>query len=224
MNSSRSIRALGLALSGAVLVLAGCGSAVVSSDVQPAAIALDQPNYAGLSVYSLSKAGFSIGVPTGWTAMTVEDAYSPSVNAIVKDAPKLGKFRDVFADAKSNFKLVALEYDPEACICSTIYVFSIPLDETFKARDFEAGGLKAARGFALPGTKPKVTKAKTPAGSGTRITTRTKLTGTDIPVISTQYFLHTRKSAYVLTYTASPDVTKTYARLFVRSARSLREV
>ena len=187
-------------------------------------IPLDQPNYAGLSVYSLSEAGFSIGVPTGWTAMTVEDAYSESVNAIVKDAPKLGKFRDVFANKKSHFKLVALEYDPEACICSTIYVFSIPLGAAWNARAFEAGGLKAARGFALEGTKPKVTKAKTPAGSGIRVTTRTKLTGTDIQVVSTQYFLHTKKAAYVLTYTASPDVTKTYDRLFVRSARSLREV
>ena len=69
-----------------------------------------------------------------------------------------------------------------------------------------------------------MTKAKTPAGSGIRVTTRTKLTGTDIQVVSTQYFLHTKKAAYVLTYTASPDVTKTYDRLFVRSARSLREV
>ena len=148
MESSRSLRALGLAFAGAVLVLAGCGSGGVP---KPTAIPLDQPNYAGLSVYSLSEAGFSIGVPTGWTAMTVEDAYSESVNAIVKDAPKLGKFRDVFANKKSHFKLVALEYDPEACICSTIYVFSIPLGDAWNARAFEAGGLKAARGFALEG-------------------------------------------------------------------------
>ncbi len=222
MKSSKPLGALGLALAGATLVLAGCGSGVVAQQAPVAS--LDQPNYAGLSVYSLSKAGFSIGVPTGWTAITVEDAYSKSVNAIVEDAPKLGKFRDVFAKGKSNFKLVAAEYDPEACICSTIYVFSVPLGDARNARAFEAGGLKAARGFALPGTKPKVTKAKTPAGSGVRITTRTKLSGTDIEVISTQYFLHTKKTAYVLTYTATPDVTKTYGRLFVRSARSLREV
>lgn len=204
-------------------MLAGCGSEAVSQKTALASPPV-QPNYSGLKVYSLVKAGFSIGVPSGWTAMTSEDAYSDSVNAIVKDAPKLDKFRSVFSKPDSNFKLVALEYDPEACICSTIYVYVMPLDETWRARDFEGGGLSAARGFALPGTKPKVTKARTPAGSGIRITTRTKLRGTDIKVISTQYFLHTSKAAYVLTYTASPDVTSTYGRLFTRSARSLREV
>ncbi len=67
------------------------------------------------------------------------------------------------------------------------------LDDTWRAIDFEGGGLSAARGFALPGTKPKVTKAKTPAGSGIWITARTKLRGTAIKVISTQYFLHTSR-------------------------------
>lgn len=211
------------ALAALALLLAGCGGQA-SSQEKPVAAPPNQQNYAGLTVYSLAESGFSIGVPSGWTAMTAEDAHSDRVNAIVEDRPKLAKFRDVFSKADSPFKLVALEYDPEECICSTIYVLAIPLDETWRARDFEAGGLSAARKFALPGTKPKVTKAKTPAGSGIRITTRTKLTGTDIRVISTQYFLHTKRSAYVLTYTASPDWTKTYGLLFVRSARSLREV
>jgi hypothetical protein len=206
------------------LVLAGCGGAVASQE-RPAASPANQQNYAGLTVYSLAEPGFSIGVPSGWTAMTAEDAYGDSVNAIVEDSPKLAKFRDVFSKADSPFKLVALEYDPDACICSTIYVLALPLGDSWRPRDFEAGGVRAARKFALPGTKPKVTRAKTPAGSGIRITTRTKLTGTDIDVISTQYFLHTKRSAYVLTYTATPEVvTKTYGLLFVRSARSLREV
>jgi hypothetical protein len=43
-------------------------------------------------------------------------------------------------------------------------------------------------------------------------------------VVSTQYVIHTRRFAYILAYTASPDVTKTYDRLFERSAHSLREV
>ncbi|MDX6438327.1 MAG: hypothetical protein QOF45_910 [Gaiellaceae bacterium] len=224
MRSADAGRKAGAAaLAVLAFVLAGCGGAVASQE-RPVATSLNQQNYAGLTVYSLAESGFSIGVPSGWTAMTAEDAYSESVNAIVEDSPKLAKFRDVFSKGDSPFKLVALEYDPEACICSTIYVLALPVDHTWKARDFEAGGLRAARKFALPGTKPKVTRAKTPAGSGIRITTRTKLTGTDIKVISTQFFLHTRRSAYVLTYTASPDVTSTYGRLFVRSARSLREI
>jgi hypothetical protein len=206
------------------MVLAGCGSEI-SPQKQSAAVALTQPNYAGLSVYTLVDDGFSIGVPSGWTAITVEDAKSESIDAIVETSPKLSKFRALFpSKGSSPFKLFASQYDPDACICSTISVIAIPLDKTWRSRDFEAGARSGAAKKALPGTKPKVTRAKTPAGSGIRITTRTKLEGTDIEVISTQYFLHTAKSAYVLSYTASPDVTKTYGLLFVRSARSLREV
>jgi hypothetical protein len=204
-------------------LLAGCGSEVASPK-QSAASSAAQPNYAGLSVYTLVEDGFSIGVPSGWTAITAEDAYSESINAIVETSPKLAKFRDLFAGHDSPFKLFASEYDPDACICSTISVIALPLDKTWRARDFEAGGLSGARMIALRGTKPKVMRATTPAGSGVRITTRTKIDGTDIEVISTQYFLHTAKSAYVLSYVASPDVTKTYGLLFVRSARSLREI
>ena len=222
MWSFSLVRALGLALVvGAVL--GGCGSEVASTK-QLATSLPAQPNYSGLSVYTLVEDGFSIGVPSGWTAITADDAHSESVDAIVADSPKLGEYRNMLLKRNSLYKLVALEYDPEACICSTISVISIPLDETWRARDFEAGGLSGARKIALPGTKPKVTRAKTPAGSGIRITTRTMLAGTDIEVITTKYFLHTAKAAYVLSYTASPDVTKTYALLFVRSARSLREV
>ncbi len=221
MESLRSVRALGIALV-AVLALAGCGSAVVSQQAPVASP--DQPNYAGLSVYSLYDSGVSIGVPSGWIAMSAEAAGSESVDAIVKDDPQLAPYRDSLTAPDSPFKLYAVEYDLQACICSTIAVAVFPLDDTFRARDFEAGGLSGARKDALPGTKPKVTRAKTPAGSGTRVTVRTTVPGTDIQVISTRYFLHTRKSAYVLSYTASPDVTKTYDRLFVRSARSLREM
>jgi hypothetical protein len=206
------------------LVLAGCGSEI-SPQKQSAAMALTQPNYAGLSVFTLIDDGFSIGVPSGWTAITVEDANSESIDAIVDTSPKLAKFRALFPRrGASPFKLFAVEYDPESCTCSTISVVAIPLDKTWRSRDFEAGARSGASKAALPGTKPKVTRAKTPAGSGIRITTRRKLEGTDIEVISTQYFLHTARTAYVLSYTASPDVTKTYGLLFVRSARSLREV
>ena len=223
MRSFWSLFTLGLLLVFGV-VLAGCGSET-SPQKQSAAMALTQPNYAGLSVYTLVDDGFSIGVPSGWTAITAHDAYSESIDAIVETSPKLAKFRAVFpSHGSSPFKLFASEYDPDACICSTISVIAIPLDKTWRSRDFEAGARSGASKGALRGTKPKVTRAKTPAGSGIRITTRRKLDGTDIEVISTQYFLHTAKSAYVLSYTATPDVTKTYGLLFIRSARSLREV
>ena len=112
MRSFRSVRALGLALVvGAVL--AGCGSEV-AMEKQSAASALTQPNYAGLSVYTLVDDGFSIGVPTGWTAITAEDAHSESIDAIVDASPKLAKFRDLFAGRESPFKLFAGEWDPDA--------------------------------------------------------------------------------------------------------------
>jgi hypothetical protein len=222
MRSFKSAGVLGLVLV-SVALLAGCGSEV-PMEKQSAAAALAQPNYAGLSVYTLVEDGFSIGVPSGWTAITAEDAYSESINAIVEASPKLAQFRDLFGSQDSPIKLFAGEWDPDACICSTISVIKIPLDETFRARDFEAGGLSGARKIALRGTKPEVSRAKTPAGSGVRITTQTKAPGTQVKVITMKYFLHTATSAYVLSYTASPDVMKTYRLLFVRSARSLLEV
>jgi hypothetical protein len=221
MKSIGSTGAVALAFLVAA-VLAGCGGEVASQQEQPVASPPEQQNYSGLTVYSLVEAGFSIGVPSGWTAMTAEDAYG--ADAIVEANPKLAEFRDLLLGADSPFKLVALEYDPEACICSTINILAFPFQNARQAREFEAGGLAGAREFALPGTKPKVTRVKLPAGAGVRISTRTTLHGTDIRVITTQYFIHTPTSAYILGYTASPDVTKTYGRLFDRSAQSLREV
>ncbi len=136
MWSFRSVRALGLALVVGAM-LAGCGSEV-ALEKQSAASALAQPNYAGLSVYTLIDDGFSIGVPSGWTAITAEDAYSESIDAIVESSPRLAKFRDLFAGRDSPFKLFASEYDPDACICSTIMVIAMRLDKTWRARDFEA--------------------------------------------------------------------------------------
>ena len=223
MGSFRSVCALGLTVvAGAVLT--GCGSEVVAAPEQPVATPPEQQNYSGLTVYSLADAGFSIGVPTGWTAMTAADAYGASVDAIVADDPRLGAFRDLFSSPDSPFKLVALEYDPEACICSRINVLAFSRNDAWDPQEFEAGALEGTRKLALSGTKPRVKRVTTPAGAGIRITTRTKLPGTGTRVIATQYYIQTRSSAYILSYTATPDVTKSYGRLFERSARSLREV
>jgi hypothetical protein len=220
MWSFRSVRALGLAfLVGAML--AGCGSEAGSQ--QSVASAPPQPNYSGLSVYSLVEDGFSIGVPSGWTAMTSEDAYSESVNAIVEASPKLAEYRDILTSS-DTMKLIALEYDPEACICSTIDVIAFPFPKGWTVKGFEARGIAYARKIALPGTKPNRAAVKIPAGSGIRLTTRTRLSGTRVRIIATQYLIHTRTNAYILSYAASPDVTKTYKQLFARSAQSLREV
>jgi hypothetical protein len=223
MRSLGSVRALGLAIVAAA-ALAGCGSEVVAEQEQPVTSPAEQQNYSGLTVYSLRNAGISIGVPSGWDAMTAEDAYGPAVEAIIADKPKLAGFRDVFSQPDSPFKLVAMEYDPVACICSTINVIALPRKQSGSVREFEAGVLAATREHALPGTKPKVKRMKTPAGAGLRVTSRMKLPGTHITVVSTQYVIHAPRFAYILAYTASPDVTKTYGRLFERSAHSLREV
>jgi hypothetical protein len=223
MGSARFVRALGFAFVVMALV-SGCGSEVASKSQQPEASPPAQPNYSGLTLHSLLQAGFSIGVPSGWTTLTGEDADRASVDAIVEDEPTLGRHRDLLTMPDTPFKLIALQYDADTCTCSTFSVIAFPLDDSWAAADFEAGGLDGARNLALPGTRPTSQRVKTPVASGVRITTLTTLPGSNMHVVMTQYFIHTRTSSYILSFTASQAAMSTYDRLFVRSARSLRDI
>jgi hypothetical protein len=225
MRSARIARALGLALVVGALV-SGCGSEVASTPQQPGASPPVQPNYSGLTVHSLEQAGFSIGVPTGWTTMTGEDADRASLDAIVTSDPTLGPQRNLLTMPDSPIKFIALKYDLRACSCSTISIMTFPLNDNWKdnfaAED--SGFLDGVQKLALPGTTPTSQPMKTPIASGVRITMRTTAPGTEIEVIMTQYYLRTGTAVFILSYTASPDASKTYARLFDRSVQSLREV
>lgn len=225
MRSTRLGRAVGIAFVVGALT-SGCGSTVATTQEQSVATPPEPANYAGLAVTSLAQAGFSIGVPTGWTTMTGEDADRATLDAAVEGDPTLRAQRDLLTQDDTPLKLIAHHYDVETCTCSTISVMAFPRGDNWDDETFadEGGFRDGARKLAVPGTTPTSQRVKTPVASGVRVRVRTTLPGSSVQVIMTQYYLHTRKSVYIVTYTASPKMTATYDRLFVRSVRSLREV
>jgi hypothetical protein len=224
MRSVRVVLTLGLAFVIGVLASA-CGSGVASAPERSVASPPEPPNYSGLEVHSLAQAGFNIGVPQGWTTMTGEDSDRARLDAIVAEEPTLAAQRDVLTQDDAPLKLIAVHYDPEDCSCSTVSVMAFPLNDAWK-EDFadEEGFADGAAELALPGTKPTWKRVKTPVAEGVRITLRTTLPGSDAEVIMTQNYLHTSTSVYIVSYTTSPEMVKTYSKLFNRSAQSLREV
>jgi hypothetical protein len=223
MTSAKLIRALGLAFVVGALV-SGCGSEAASTQ-EPAASPPVKPNYSGLTVHSLKQAGFSIGVPSGWTAMTGEDADRAKLDAIVADDPALGPQRDVLTTRDSPMKLIGRGYDAEACTCSTISVMTFPLNDKWNENFADVPGfLDGVQKLALPGTTPTSQRVTTPIAEGVRITVRTTVPNSEIEVIMTQYYLRTSTSVFLVSYTTSLDSPKTYARLFDRSVQSLRLV
>ena len=214
---------LALALAVGVLV-SGCGSEVATTQEQPAARPLAKPNYSGLTVHSLAQAGFSIGVPSGWTALTGEDADKAKLDAIVADDPALAAQGAVLAMPDSPMKLIGFGYDAEACTCSTISVMTFPLNDKWKENFVDDEFLDGVQELALPGTTPTSQRVTTPIAEGIRITMRTTVPGSEIEVIMTQYYLRTGTSVFLVSYTTSPDSTTTHARLFERSVQSLRLV
>jgi hypothetical protein len=224
MRSASFVRGLGLAFVIGVIA-SGCGSEVASTQEQSAASPPEPPNYSGLEVHSLAQAGFSIGVPKGWTTMTGEDTDRARIDAMVEDDPTLAVQRDVLTQDGAPLELIAVHHDAETCTCSTVSVMAFPLNDAWKENFAdEAGFLDGVGELALPGTKPTSKRVTTPVASGVRITMRTTLPGSDAEVIMIQNYLHTSTSVYIVSYTTSPDMAKTYSRLFDRSAHSLREV
>ncbi len=203
--------------------MSGCGSEVVSTQRQPAAS--PPVDYSGLMVHSLTQAGFSIGVPAGWTAMTGEDADRVKLDAVVADDPALDAQRALLTMPDSPMKLIGLGDDTEACTCSTISVMTFPLNDKWNENLADTEGfLEGVKELAVPGTTPTAQRVTTPIAEGLRITMRTTLPGSEIEVIMTQYYLGTDTSIFLVSYTSSPDSMKTQSRLFERSVQSLRLV
>lgn len=208
------------------VVASGCGSEVASAPEEPVASPPPAPpNYSGLEVHSLAQAGFSIGVPEGWTTMTGEDTDRARLDAIVAEEPTLAAQRDVLTQDDAPLKLLAVHYDPEDCTCSTVSVMAFPLTDAWKDNFADEGGFAAgAAELALPGTTPKSAPIKTPVADGVRVVLRTTLPGTDARVLMTQNYLHTSDTVYIISYTSSLEMANTHHKIFDRVAQSLREV
>jgi len=225
MRSVRFVLAFALAF-GIGVVASGCGSEVASAPEQPVASPPPAPpNYSGLEVQSLAQAGFSIGVPEGWTTMTGEDSDRARLDAIVAEDPTLAAQRAALTQDDAPLKLLAVHYDPEDSTCSTVSVMAFPLNDAWKDNFADEGGFAAgAAELAVPGTTPKSMPIKTAVAEGVRVALRTTLPGSDAVVLMTQNYLRTSDTVYIISYTSSLEMVNTYHQLFNRVAQSLREV
>jgi hypothetical protein len=206
------------------IMVSGCGSETTSEPEPPGSPLHAEQTSHGLQTYRLAAAGFSIGIPVRWTAMTAEDAYGAAVDQAIDENPQLAQYKDALTAPDSPFKLVAVKPEPNAGINSTINVLSFSLRKGWDADEFEQGAVRGAREQAAPGTTPTVDQFELPAGRALRIRIRTETPGTAITLISTQYLIQTRKTAYLIGYTTTARLADAYAKLFDRSARSLRQL
>jgi hypothetical protein len=94
-----------------LLALAACGG----GDDEPAA---EQPEKTGesggLATYEVASFGFSIGVPSDWTALSADEALDDEVlDAIRENDPELAPIVDQIGREDSPIKLFALAPEPD---------------------------------------------------------------------------------------------------------------
>lgn len=174
----------------------------------------------GLTVYEVPGEPFRIGIPPAWTARTAREAYGPRFRAAMRRSPQPRRFRKSFPEPDWLFRLVAAKAECGRG-CTSLGVMAIPRRPGWRPAAFEAGVLARARRVAVAGARPTAKRIRLPAGRALRIRNRAN---TPFGVLAmTQYVVHTRTSAYILSYGTPPRFARRYSALFERSARSLRE-
>jgi hypothetical protein len=201
----------------AVLCFAGCGGAA-QRDVEPAGGART-----GLSFYEVRNGAFSLGIPKGWSALTLDQALGDELDKTVRAHPELEETRQLLSSADSPFKLFAVK-EERSGVSSTLNVVKVQFAVGWNVHDFEAGVVDGVRGKAADG-KVRVDRMSFPAGSTLKLRMRSKAVTADgriVPVDLVEYVIRRDGTAYILAYATAPPLAERYAPLFERSARSLR--
>ena len=175
----------------------------------------------GLTVYEVPGEPFRIGIPPDWDVLTAQEASGRLVRDAMRKNPKLREFRENLGDPGSLIRLLAVKAECGGG-CTNLGLMAIPRTPGWRPAPFEAGVVSGARQVSVPGTRPAVKRIRLAAGRALRVRfrARTPFGG----MATTQYVVHTRRTAYILNYATPPKFARRYATLFDRSARSLREV
>lgn len=179
----------------------------------------------GLKTVSLSKAGFRIGVPQSWRAMSGQSYGRVLDDAAAKD-PTIAAYAAALKDPRSPLKLFALACEPGRAYPSTLTVIALDVKRSasWSFTDFERGALRALRKHAVPGHAPKVETFHAGVGRAVRIRALERPPGAPAPLSTTTYVVQSRRTAYLISYATVPEIARRYVELFDASVRSLREL
>jgi hypothetical protein len=179
----------------------------------------------GLKTVSLSKAGFRIGVPQSWQAMSGQSYGRVLDDAAAKD-PTIAAYAAALKDPRSPLKLFARACEPGRAYPSTLSIIALDVkrSQNWSFADFERGTLRALREHAVPGHAPKVETFRVGIGRSVRIRALERPPGAPAPLSMTTYVVQSRRTAYLISYATVPEIARRYVELFDASVRSLREL
>jgi hypothetical protein len=203
----------------AVLVAVGCGG----DDSQG-----DQPQKAGtaggLTMYDVSSAAFSIGVPSDWDAVSGDEALSgETIDEFLEENPNFEPYRELLTSPESPFKFFAFDPDVEDAFATNVNVSVLPVPESMTFAEYRQASITEAKQIAKGG-RVEEEVVSLPAGQAHVLVYKLDIAyGRDTRAVSTlQYGFLRNGSTYIVTYTTLPKLDDAYADEFDRSVRSFR--
>jgi hypothetical protein len=202
-----------------LLALAACGG----GDDEPAA---EQPEKTGesggLATYEVASFGFSIGVPSDWTALSADEALDDEVlDAIRENDPELAPIVDQIGREDSPIKLFALAPEPDDGFTTNLNVVVIEdVPEGTTREDYFAASTNQIEDLGATGAEEERTDL--PAGEALVLRYEHRLGGAAQPLAALQYVLLENGIGYTLTYTALASAAERHTADFERSAQSFR--
>jgi len=210
--SSVYLRAAGVLL--AVLMLAGCGGDDGDGADDPQKVG----QTAALTQYEVASAGFSVGVPPAWIALSADERPTQEqINEALGDNSAFEPYLEAMAGADSLIKFMAVDpgADPQLPTNLNIVVES-PSGGFTREQYFDASNAQIDQ--LLPTANVEADRVSLPAGEALHLSYEHTEAG--VPVAVEQYVLFEGGTGYTLTFTTLPDELARRVAAFERSARS----
>jgi hypothetical protein len=204
-------RALGLLL--ALLAISGCGG----GDDEPQRVA----DEGGLATYEVRSFGFSVGVPSDWQTLNVDDVLTEEALESMREAdPDLGPFLDAMEAEDSPIKLFAIDPEPDDGFTANFNVVVLDAPEGTTREEYFQASTAQLEGLGVDGLEEE--RVDLPAGDALHATYEHMRGGTERPLAVSQYVLFEGRTGYTLTYTSLADAFDRHEDEFERSAESFR--
>jgi hypothetical protein len=176
-----------------------------------------------LTIYELEP-GFSLGVPTSWTAITRDELRDTgAVERFSKDNPAVAPVLDGVLRSGSPMKFIALDPAAKQGFVTNVNVVVQDVPDDMELADLARSSAADLRTLGVV-RGLRTSMVSLPAGDAVKITYRMQLRYGSMTrsVATLQYALIADGNSYVITYSTLPDLEEEYASAFTDSAQSLR--